>query len=46
MPDIAMPASFPETDFRAFGIAASTFFPDMMSDDALFDTQEKRRQFD
>ena len=41
-----MPSAFPETDFRAFGVAASQFFPAMMSDEALFDPEEKRRQFD
>lgn len=46
MPDILMPASFPETDFRAFGIAASNSFLPMMSEENLFDPQEKRRQFE
>ena len=46
MPDMTMPAMFPETDFRAFGIAAKAFFPDLLSDEAMFDPQEKRRQFD
>lgn len=41
-----MPAIFPETEFRAFGIAASAFFPGVISDEALFDPQEKRRHFD
>jgi hypothetical protein len=44
--DITMPASFPETDFRAFGLTASTFFPALMSDEAMLDPQEKRRQFE
>lgn len=44
--DITMPATFPETDFRAFGIAATEFFPGLISDEALFDPQEKRRHFD
>jgi hypothetical protein len=44
--DISMPLTFPEGDFRAFGIAASAFFPSVASDEALFDPQEKRRQFD
>jgi hypothetical protein len=44
--DITMPASFPETEFRAFGIAASNFFPGLLSDEVLYDPQEKRRQFD
>ena len=41
-----MPASFPETEFRAFGIAASNFFPGLLSDEVLYDPQEKRRHFD
>ena len=46
MSDIAMPASFPSDDFRAFGMAAIAFFPSLISDEALFDPQEKRRHFD
>jgi hypothetical protein len=46
MADIIMPASFPETDFRAFAIAATASFPSLASDEALFDPLEKRRQFD
>lgn len=46
MADIVMPSSFPEADFRAFGIAATAFFPGVISDEALFDPQEKRRHFD
>jgi hypothetical protein len=46
MTDVLMPASFPETDFRAFGIAATAFFPGVISDEALFDPEEKRRHFD
>jgi hypothetical protein len=46
MAGIIMPASPPETDFRAFGIAASAFFPGVISDEALFDPEEKRRHFD
>ncbi len=46
MPDILMPASFPETDFRAYGIAASNSFLPMMSEENLFDPQERRRHFD
>jgi len=41
-----MPASFPEAEFRAFGIAASNFFPGLLSDEVLYDPQEKRRHFD
>jgi hypothetical protein len=44
--DITMPATFPEVDFRAFGLAATAFFPGVISDEALFDPQEKRRHFD
>jgi len=44
--DITMPPAFPETDFRAFGIAATAFFPSVISDEALFDPMEKRRHFD
>jgi len=44
--DITMPASFPETEFRAFGIAASNFFPGLLSDEVLYDPQERRRHFD
>jgi hypothetical protein len=43
MTDIVMPPSFPTTEFRAFGQAASKFFPSLFSDEALFDPQEKRR---
>lgn len=41
-----MPPPFPETEFRAFGLAAINFFPAMMSEEALFDPQEKKRHFD
>lgn len=44
--DITMPATFPEREFRAFGIAASNFFPGLLSDEVLYDPQEKRRHFD
>ena len=33
MADILMPASFPEADFRAFGITATAFFPGVVSDE-------------
>jgi len=46
MADILMPASFPEADFRAFGLAATAFFLGVVSDEALFDPEEKRRHFD
>ena len=41
-----MPSAFPETEFRAFGIAAGAFFPDLMSDENLYDPLEKRRHFE
>ncbi|MFI5092975.1 MAG: hypothetical protein ACHQIK_06000 [Candidatus Acidiferrales bacterium] len=41
-----MPSSFPEVDFRAFGIAAARFFPGLVSDEVLYDPLEKRRHFD
>lgn len=44
--DIALPPTFPETEFRAFGVAASKFFPALLSDEALYDPLEKKRQFD
>jgi hypothetical protein len=44
--DIVMPPAFPESEFRGFGLAAQRFFPALMSDEALFDPQEKRRHFD
>jgi hypothetical protein len=43
---ISMPSAFPEGDFRAFSIAASAFFPALLSDEALFDPLERRRHFD
>ena len=44
--DIKMPSAFPETEFRAFGLAATQFFPELLSDELLFDSQEKRTHFD
>jgi hypothetical protein len=44
--NFTMPTSFPETDFRMFGIAAGHLFPDLLSDEVLFDPFEKRRYFD
>lgn len=41
-----MPPAFPETEFRAFGLAASNFFPALLSHEALFDPHEKKRHFD
>jgi hypothetical protein len=46
MADFIAPATFPENDFRAFGIAASDRFLPLMSEENLFDPQEKRRQFE
>lgn len=46
MPDFATPVNFPETDFRAYGIAATNSFLPMMSEENLFDPQERRRQFE
>ncbi|MBI3698708.1 MAG: hypothetical protein HY238_28195 [Acidobacteria bacterium] len=43
---IVMPPAFPGTEFRAFGIAASAFFPALNSDENLFDPLERRRHFD
>jgi hypothetical protein len=44
--DIFMPSGFPDTEFRAFGLAAHAFFPILLSDEDLYDPQEKLRQFD
>jgi hypothetical protein len=44
--DIVMPPAFPDAEFRAFRSAAEKFFPALNSDEALFDSQEKRRHFD
>ena len=44
--NFTMPSTFPDTEFRAFGIAAGRFFPGLLSDEALYDPQEKRRHFD
>jgi len=38
--------AFPESEFRAFAIAANAFFPALLSDEALFDPWERRRHFD
>jgi hypothetical protein len=46
MPDLAIPPSFPETDFRAFGIAASNSFLPITSEENLFDPLERRKHFD
>lgn len=45
MTDIMMPAGFPETDFRAFGVAARAFFPAKGSKEAMFDPQQKLAHF-
>jgi hypothetical protein len=44
--NFAAPPSFPMDEFRAFGIAASSFFAGLISDENLFDPHEKRRNFD
>jgi hypothetical protein len=44
--DILMPPAFPNAEFRAFEQAATKFFPPLLSDEALFDPQEKRRHFE
>lgn len=41
-----MPSTFPDTEFRAFGIAAGRFFPGLLSDELLYDRLERRRHFD
>lgn len=41
-----MPSTFPDSEFRSFGIAAARFFPDLVSDEVLYDPLEKRRHFD
>jgi hypothetical protein len=46
MDNFTMPQSFPMAEFRAFGIAASSFMGSLISDENLFDPQEKRRNFD
>jgi hypothetical protein len=44
--DFAAPPSFPMDDFRAFGMAASSLFAGLISDENLADPLEKRRNFD
>lgn len=44
--NFTMPSTFPDTEFRAFGIAAGRFFPGLLSDEVLYDPLEKRRHFD
>jgi len=44
--NFTMPSTFPDTEFRDFGIAASRFFPELLSDEVLFDPLERRRHFD
>lgn len=41
-----MPPEFPDKELRAFLRAADKFFPALMTDEALFDPQEKRRHFE
>lgn len=40
------PSTFPDSEFRAFGIAAAQFLPGLLSDEVLYDPLEKRRHFD
>lgn len=44
--NFTMPSAFPDSEFRSFGIAAARFFPELLSDEALYDPLEKRRHFD
>jgi hypothetical protein len=41
-----MPTAFPEVQFQAFGKAASAFFPEPLSDAALFDPLARRGHFE
>jgi hypothetical protein len=43
--DISVPPAFPLIDFRAFGVAAQSFFPKLLSDEDLNDPQERLRHF-
>jgi hypothetical protein len=45
MPDFATGTTFPETDFRAFGVAATAFFHAVMSDEAMSDPLKRREHF-
>jgi hypothetical protein len=38
--DISMPSDFPLIDFRAFGLAAQKFFPELLSDQNLNDRKD------
>jgi hypothetical protein len=44
--DIAMPSAFPNEEFRAFGLAAQSFFPPLTSEENLSDPLERRRHFE
>jgi Protein of unknown function (DUF2934) len=44
--EVEISSTFPENDFRAFTLAANAFFPELLSDEALFDQWERRRHFD
>jgi hypothetical protein len=44
--NFTMPSTFPDSEFRSFGIVAARFFPDLLSDEALYDPLEIRRYFD
>jgi hypothetical protein len=41
-----MPSGFPDTEFRAFGLAGHAFLPKILSDEDLNDPLERLRQFD
>jgi hypothetical protein len=43
--DIAMPPAFPADEFRAFGLAASSFFPPILSEQSLYDPLERTTHF-
>jgi hypothetical protein len=44
--EVEISSTFPESDFRAFAVAASAFFPTLLSDENLADESERRRHFD
>jgi hypothetical protein len=44
--DLKMPDSFPQELFRAFGLKAAPFFPELLSDEFIEDELERRTQFD
>lgn len=44
--NLAMPVTFPIDEFRAFGVAANTFLPKLLSDEDLNDPLARKRHFD